>query len=158
MKRFVKHYFSSYRGLPRKAWFLALVLLVNRSGSMVLFFMSLYLTRELGFSVLTAGRVLSVYGAGSLIGSILGGWLTDRWGSKNVQLASLISAGIGYIILGYFRSLSGICIIMFITAVMMDMFRPANIAAFSEICTEKLRPRALECFSNARVFFWTLFS
>jgi len=141
IKRFFKNYFASYQGLPGKAWYLAMVLLVNRSGSMVLFFMSLYLTREMGFSVVTAGRVLSIYGVGSLIGSWLGGWLTDRWSNMHVQMMSLISSGFCFIIMGYCRSLTSISIMMLITAILTDMFRPANVAAFCEICTEKLRPR-----------------
>ena len=34
-------YRQAYSGLPRRAWLLALVQFVNRSGSMVLFFLTL---------------------------------------------------------------------------------------------------------------------
>ncbi len=37
------------RGLPRDSWILALVTLINRMGMMVLPFMMLHLTRNLGF-------------------------------------------------------------------------------------------------------------
>ncbi|MEN6311215.1 MAG: MFS transporter, partial [Acidobacteriota bacterium] len=70
----VKLYTRAYSGLPRRAWILFTVNLVNSSGSMVFFFLSLYLTRKLGFSPARAGQALSLYGVGSLSGAFLGGW------------------------------------------------------------------------------------
>jgi hypothetical protein len=65
-------YKRAFSGLPRNAWLLALVVFVNRSGSMVLFFLSLYLTSRKGFSVRETGQILSIYGAGALGGSYMG--------------------------------------------------------------------------------------
>lgn len=44
---------------------------------MVKLFMALYLRQELGFAIETVGWLLSAYGAGLLVGSMLGGWLSD---------------------------------------------------------------------------------
>ena len=55
----IRLYRAAFRGLPREVWLLAFVALVNRSGSMVLPFFSLYLTRERGMGVVQAGTVLS---------------------------------------------------------------------------------------------------
>ena len=41
---------------------LSLVHFVNRSGSMVLFFLSLYLTRKLGFTLAQAGQAVGTFG------------------------------------------------------------------------------------------------
>ena len=59
----------------------------NRSGTMVLPFLGLYLTTKLGFSMLSAGHVLSVYGLGALAGAWLGGFLADRVDPVLVQVA-----------------------------------------------------------------------
>ena len=96
-KKLTGKYISAYSGLPKEVWMLTLVLLINRSGSMVLFFMTLYLTQSLELSITYAGKLLSVYGIGALVGAYLGGWLTDLWGTKTVQLLTLILAGIGYV-------------------------------------------------------------
>ena len=45
---------------------------------MVIAFMSLYLTKELHFTMAQAGLVMGAYGLGSIIGSYAGGWITDR--------------------------------------------------------------------------------
>ncbi len=141
MKKIWTAYLKAFAGLPRDAWLLALIVLINRSGSMVLFFMTLYLTEDRGFTILTAGRILSIYGLGSIAGSYLGGWLTDRWGANRVQLYSLIFGGLGYIAVGYVRSMFGIAAMMLILALLADAFRPANVTAFSRACGRETRAR-----------------
>lgn len=108
---------------------------------MVLFFLSLYLTKELGYSVATAGVMISIFGAGSLVGSILGGWLSDKIGTGKVMFYSLLLSGFGLIILGMVRSIYPIAIMIFISAVLGESFRPANATAFAETCPPEKRAR-----------------
>ncbi|HQU33342.1 MAG TPA: MFS transporter, partial [Thermoanaerobaculaceae bacterium] len=93
LKRIVGTYRAAFSGLPREVWIQGLATLVNRSGTMVLPFMSLYLTTKLGFSIIAAGQVLSLYGIGAIAGSWLGGTLSDRMGPVRVQVASLAATG-----------------------------------------------------------------
>jgi len=81
MKAILRIYSEAYRGFPREVWMLCAVLFVNRTGSMVLAFLTLYLTKALGYSLGTAGQVLAVYGCGYLAGGLVGGWLCDRLGA-----------------------------------------------------------------------------
>ena len=141
MKKILTAYLKAFTGLPRDAWLLALIVFINRSGSMVLFFMTLYLTEDRGFSILTAGRILGIYGLGAIAGSYLGGWLTDRWGANRVQLYSLIFGGLGYILVGYVHPVNGIAVMMLILGFLADAFRPANVTAFSMACTHETRAR-----------------
>ncbi|MBS0000890.1 MAG: MFS transporter, partial [Cyclobacteriaceae bacterium] len=78
MKRITTLYRNAFGGLSQPAWMLAVVMLINRSGTMVLPFLSIYLTSSLGFSVQQAGYILSSFGIGSIIGSWMGGSLADR--------------------------------------------------------------------------------
>jgi len=141
MKKLLNIYRNAYSGLPKSAWLLSAVVFVNYSGSMVLFFMTLYLTRKLGFPVWQAGRMISIYGLGSLLGSYLGGWLSDIIGTKRVQFFSLLCAGFGYIVLGYLRSPISLGITMFVLAIIAESFRPANVTAMAEVCPPQIRPR-----------------
>ena len=77
MKTVFNIYKKAYSGLPKSVWLLAFVILVNRSGSIVLFFMTLYLTKSLDFTVAAAGQMVSIYGVGSICGAYLGGMLSD---------------------------------------------------------------------------------
>ena len=88
-QRTIGLYRASFGGLPREIWSLSAVMLINRSGTMVIPFLTIYLTQTLGFSLVQAGYVMSFFGAGSLVGTILGGRLTDRIGQYPVQMGSL---------------------------------------------------------------------
>jgi len=86
-------YTDAFSGLTRDAWVLATIMFVNRSGTMVLPFLSLYLTQALHFSLEDTGWVMAAFGAGSLVGSLSGGWLTDKLGSYWVQVMALTGGG-----------------------------------------------------------------
>ncbi|MCB0436910.1 MAG: MFS transporter, partial [Mangrovimonas sp.] len=51
MKKLIHYYIGTFAGLSKEVWWLALVTFINRSGTMVIPFLSLYLTDDLGFSL-----------------------------------------------------------------------------------------------------------
>src|SRR5204862_8004367 len=84
-------YRNAYSGLSRSTWLLSLVMLINRSGTMVIPFMTLYLTSDkMGYSIGQAGLVFGPIGAGAFCGAWVGGRLTDDIGLYPVQLITLI--------------------------------------------------------------------
>ncbi len=138
--RFIKNeYSAAYRGLPRRAWILFAVNLVNSSGSMVIFFLSLYLTRELGLTTARAGQALSLYGLGSLAGAFAGGWLSDRIGSIRVQKMSLGVCGAMLLVLGQVRTVASILPLLFGLALFAGMLYPANTTSMAKICPAELQ-------------------
>lgn len=143
MATFIKLYSDAYRGLPREIWFLSAVLLVNRAGSMVLTFMTLYLTQELGWTLTLAGQLLSVYGLGHLLGALIGGWLCDRLGALRIQFLSLLLSGLGMLALEHLRSVTGVMLATLFVAVAAEAFRPANGAALAVFSPPHLRTRAV---------------
>ena len=60
-------YKNAYTGVNRRMWLLGIVMLINRSGTMVLPFMTLY-CKHIGYSTKQAGYVVAIYGIGSLVG------------------------------------------------------------------------------------------
>ena len=141
MYRIVQLYREAFLGLPRLAWMLALALFINRSGSMVLFFLTIYLTSQLQFSVSAAGGMISIYGLGALVGAFSGGWLSDRFGPRRIQIISLLSSGLLYILLGYIRDPFFFALLLFILAITIDAFRPANSTAMANACPPEIRVR-----------------
>jgi len=143
LRKLKTHYISSFSGLPRDAWLLATAMVINRSGSMVLFFLMLYLTQDVHLSITTAGQVLSLFGLGAMGGSYLGGWVSDRFGTKHIQVISLLVGGFGYILLGYIKSSAGIAVMIFFVALIAESFRPASITAMANVCEVNVRTRGL---------------
>lgn len=134
IKKTWNRYLQSYKGLPGASWMLALVVLINRSGSMVLVFMTLYLVNEMGVSPAQAALAISLYGFGGMAGTLAGGFLADRLGYKRIQWMSLLLNGLGFIALGHLHSLPTIHAIMVIIGVVAEAFRPANSAAVADSC------------------------
>lgn len=126
MKALIRLYINSYKGLSPAAWLLALVMLINRTGSMVIPFLGIYMSSELNFSKTQIGLVLGCFGLGSVAGSWLGGWLTDRFGNFKVQTWSLILVIPLFLILPLFRTFETLAIMIFILTLVADTFRPAN--------------------------------
>ncbi len=131
MKSILSFYTRSFEGLSREVWTLAIVILINRSGMMVLPFLTLYCTKELGFSVTQAGIVTGMYGAGSLIGSWLGGWLTDKIGFYKVLSWSLVLGGLGMATLFLYHQFYVLCVVILLVSTILDASRPPLMAAVS---------------------------
>ncbi|HWM94920.1 MAG TPA: MFS transporter [Thermoanaerobaculia bacterium] len=135
-------YREAFSGLDRAIWLLSLTTLVNRSGTMVLPFLVLYLTQKQGFVATDAGKALGIYGLGGVLGSYLGGWLCDRISARRVMVGSLALAGIGFITLGQLESRAAILVNIFLLALVAEGFRPANSAALAAAAPPELRTRA----------------
>ncbi len=131
MKQLFSLYKEAFANLNRNIWVLSLAMFVNRSGSMVLLFASLYFTRELHFTIANAGLIMSCYGIGSVLGSYLGGWLTDRKNIYFIMMAALLSSGSVLLLLLLTTSPVLISIIIFFYALTADAFRPANSKAIA---------------------------
>src|SRR5437868_3590342 len=106
-------YKNAYGGLSRSTWLLSLVMLINRSGTMVVPFMTIYLTQHRGVSISKAGFVMSLFGLGAIAGALIGGKLTDKVGYYYIQIVALTGGGIMFILLGQMQSYSAICICTF---------------------------------------------
>lgn len=135
-------YIRAYGGLSKGTWWLSLVMLINRSGTMVVPFMTMYLTQRYGVSIEKAGLVMSLFGLGAIAGSLMGGKLVDTIGYYYVQMIALIMGGCMFIILGQLRSYGSICGGTFILAILNESFRPANTVAIAHYSKEKNRTRS----------------
>src|SRR5210317_1640266 len=94
---FQKGYIDSFKGLSKEVWYLAGVLLVNRAGAMVLPFLALYFSKELDWTPFKVAMGSFSFGLGSLCGSMLGGYLSDRIGPYKVMRNSLFIGGLFFI-------------------------------------------------------------
>jgi predicted MFS family arabinose efflux permease len=135
-------YRSAFAGLPRPVWLLALTNLINRSGTMVLPFLSLYFTHELSFGPSQAGRLLGLYGVGAMIGAYVGGWLSDRIGALRVQVISFLATGAGFVVLGQVRGFAAIAVTVALVSIVAEAFRPALFVAVTQVSDESIRTRS----------------
>lgn len=134
---------TPYKGLSKEVWFLALTTLVNRAGAMVIPFLSLYLTKYLGFTFGQVGWIMTFYGLGSVIGVFFGGKLADKIGFYKVMYTSLILTGLVFFILQFITSFYMLCLGIFMLTVVADAFRPAIWVAMAAYSKEENRTRSV---------------
>jgi predicted MFS family arabinose efflux permease len=148
-------YKNAYSGLSRSTWLLSLVMLVNRSGTMVLPFMTIYLT-GIGFSLFQAGIVVGIFGAGAICGGYIGGKLTDKIGFHRIQLFTLAGGGCLFILLGQMKSYLLICTFTFILSLVNEAFRPANNTAIAQYSRHENRTRSFSLNRLAINLGWAI--
>lgn len=142
IRRVAAQYRRAFSGLPAQVWYLAFVVLVNRAGSMVLPFLSLYVVEGLGMDDYYAGWMLFVYGIGSCSGSFVGGLVSDKLGPFRVQIFSLLLSGLGYCLMSTATSFWMLASIVIATSFFADAFRPANGASITLLVKPELHKRA----------------
>lgn len=143
MKKLYFNYVDTFKGLSKEIWWLSLITLINRAGTMVIPFLSLYLTDSLDFTESTVGWIMSCFGLGSVAGSWLGGKLTDRIGYYKVMSVSLFLTGLLFIALQFVTTLVGFCIGIFLVMLVADTFRPAMFVAMSAYSKPENKTRSV---------------
>lgn len=143
MKKLYENYLNTFRGLSNEVWWLALITLINRAGTMVIPFLSLYLTKSLHFTLQDVGWIMSCFGLGSVIGSWTGGKLTDKIGFYKVMKISLFLTGVSFIALQFVSSFLGFCIGIFFVMLVADTFRPAMFVALSAYSKPENKTRSV---------------
>jgi predicted MFS family arabinose efflux permease len=149
----VNLYRNAYTGLNRRMWLLAVVMFINRSGTMVLPFMTLY-CKHIGYTTKQAGYVVAIYGIGSFVGAFIGGKISDRFGFYYTQFFSLCCGGILFITLGQMNTYFSICICTFFLSMVNESFRPANATAIAHYSTTQNRTQAFSIVRLAINLGW----
>ncbi|TNE69209.1 MAG: MFS transporter [Bacteroidetes bacterium] len=154
--RIFNHWRSSYSGIPLRIWFLSLVSLINRSGAMVVVFLTIYLTQHLHYGIEEAGYVLGCFGAGAFVGAYSGGKLTDRFNYYPIMLWSLVLNGIMLVLLMFLGNFWLMCGAVFLLSLISEVFRPANSVAFARYSTPENRTRSISLYRMSVNLGWTV--
>jgi predicted MFS family arabinose efflux permease len=141
LRAILKLYRDAFSGLPGSVWRISFAALVNRAGTMVLPFLSLYLVKVREFSAQQVGLILLFYGLGSVAGSWLGGRAADRFGGVPVQIGSLVASGAGFFVLGSLDSFWPLLICIFTVSAIGDAFRPACMVSIAHRTGEENQVR-----------------
>ena len=143
LKTALSRYINNFKGFRREVWILALITFINRAGTMVLPFLSKYLKENLHFTYGEVGWIMVSFGVGSMLGSWLGGKLSDKIGFYKVMVFSLFTSGVMFFGLQYITSFWGLCFGVFAIMTIADMFRPAMFVSLGVYAKPENRVRAL---------------
>jgi MFS family permease len=139
---------ASLKALPRPAWILFLGVFLNKFGSFVVPFLTLFLTRQ-GYSMGVAGLAIGAYGAGHFVASGLGGHLADTIGRRRTIVLSMFSAAITMMLLSQARSLPAIILLTALAGLAGELYRPASSALLADLVPSGQRVTAFSAYRMA---------
>lgn len=135
-------YKKAFSGLSPATWYLSLVLFINRSGTMVVPFMTIYATQQLHFTLAQAGWVMVCFGAGAIAGAFAGGKITDSIGFYPLQAGALLVGGVLFMVVGLLHTFPLLCSGAFVLSLCNESFRPANSTAIAHYSSPENRTRS----------------
>jgi len=95
-----------YKEFPNTFKVLTFATFIDRLGGFLLFpFFALYITDHFGVGMTQVGFLFSILSAGSIVGSMIGGALADKYGRRVITLIGLVVSGIGSILMGLVNDL-----------------------------------------------------
>jgi MFS family permease len=128
--------------MPATYWYLWTGILINRVGGFAVLFLSLYLTAQRGASTAMAGLIVGTYGIGGVIGTLLGGVLSDRLGRRYTLLgAHFLCAAVlvGLALSSNLILIAGLCLVL---GLVQSAPSPAFVAAIIDVVPAERRSRA----------------
>jgi predicted MFS family arabinose efflux permease len=117
--------------IPHNIWILAFATLINRSGTMVMPFLAIYMIKEIGLTAAQAGFVITFYGLGGLINAPFVGKLSDKLGALRVMIISLFLTGLMLFGYSFITNYYLILIYTLLWSIIGEAFRPANLSLIS---------------------------
>ena len=142
IKNLANTYRKAYSGLPREVWLLAFALFINRCGSMVLAFLTLFLHEQLGMAEGDAAQMFAIYGLGSLVGTYLGGRLTNVVGAVRLVVILLLLSVPVFLVIPFIQTVAGVSVAIFVLAVFSEGVRPANNTAIAQYSSPEQQTRS----------------
>jgi MFS family permease len=136
---------DNLRGLPRDAWILFVGAFVNRLGTFVLPFITLYLTSR-GYSAPQAGLGLAGYGLGAIGAQGAGGLLADRLGRRNTIALSMFGGAAFTLSLVWVDGLWGIVGVIVVLGFVAELYRPASSALIADLVEPSRRVAAFSAY------------
>ena len=129
-----------YYDFPRKFWVVVGASFIDRVGGTLLFpFFSLYITEKFNVGMTQAGMVLGTFSAFGLIGSMVGGALTDKFGRKSLIIFGLLFSAVSTLSLGLVNDFSVLIPLAVVIGLLSNFGGPARQAMIADLLPEDKR-------------------
>ena len=129
---------NTFHEYPRTFWTLIAASFVDQLGGFILFpFFALYITDHFSVGMTQVGILFTIFAASSLVGSVLGGALTDKFGRKSLILFGLLVSALFSVFMGSVNSLALFYLIAGIAGLMGSAGGPARQAMIADILPEE---------------------
>jgi MFS family permease len=125
---------KKYFDYPKPFKILVLATFIDRLGAFLLFpFFSIYIIERFGVPWIAVGLMFTMFSAGSIVGSAIGGAAADKYGRRILILFGLIASATGNLILGFLDNLIIFYIVALILGILGDFGGPARQAVVTDL-------------------------
>ena len=146
-----------YHEFPRLFWVVVAVSFIDRIGGTLLFpFFALYITQKFNVGMTQAGILLGMSSLFGLIGSTVGGALTDKFGRKQLILFGLIFSAVSTLGFGLVNEFSILFPMMVVVGLLSSVAHPAHDAMIADILPEKQRQEGFGILRVAGNLSWII--
>lgn len=129
----IKHIFAPYFGLSGPIWTLFAVQVINRMGDFVHPFLTLFLTKRLGYNEAATGFWVTVNIIAGTLGIMAAGKISDRKGRKIVLFSGMGISALLLAIAGFYLTSPLIVYFLVATSFFQGMVRPAISALIADL-------------------------
>jgi MFS family permease len=131
---------STLQEYPRSFLVLVSASFIDRLGATLIFpFFSLYITQKFNVGMTQAGVLFGIFSISGLIGSMIGGGLTDKFGRKGLVIFGLVVSALSSVSMGFVNNLSTFYILAGFVGLLSDVAGPAYQAMVADMLEEKQR-------------------
>lgn len=129
-------YINHYRGLSFPIWVELFAGSVNAGVSVSVLFVAIYLTNQIGISSIKTGWAVASFGFGAMLGSLMGGWLSDKVEMKYITIITMVLSGIALFVFPYIHNFYYISFVIMCLGITNNAFLPANRTALMNMVPE----------------------
>ena len=140
-----------YNAYPPAFWIYNIIVFIDRLGGFMLYpFFALYLTQKFNLGMSTVGILFAVFSISHIVGSALGGALTDRMGRRSVIIASLLLSSLSALGMGLAPTINIFIAVIILVGTLSSIGHPAHEAVVADLLPQEKRA---EGYGIIRVVF-----
>lgn len=129
------HHFDPYLTLDPAIWMIAVARFVIAGGTFVLPVYALILTQKLFLSPADSGMMVFIVSFGGMLGSVLGGYLADKFNRLALMAISEAFSAVSMIVAGLFAYDASSIVFIALSSLALGVMRPSMRAALLSLCS-----------------------
>lgn len=140
LNRWLQNVRKVYHEYPSQFWVLILGTFIDVLGGALMFpFFTLYVTRRFDVGMTEVGVLFFIFSVTGVIGSFVGGALTDRLGRKRMLIVGLVTSAMTSVLMGLVDTLALFYLVTIVVGVLANSGGPARQAMVADLLPEEKR-------------------